>query len=412
MLKIIEHKIKSVSFGEHTAYANGILQLNKTELIEAILGNLSGDYSLDVQLAFPGESKRIIHVTDVIKPAFKIDGAAFPGWMEDKGKSGEGVRHEASNLCITQSFQYPGIQEGMIDLSGQGAKYSIFSQKINLVVSIMAMEKTKTKAEIARDLIQMNVNAAVYIGKQLIKEEGQSVIFEESKENLSLPKIGYAYFIQAQGPLRNVHLMGRDCTAMKPEFMERDLILDGAVVSGNYIIACQKNPTYLHQENPVIRALLKEEGKSLRFGGVILSTESSSLEKKKENAQWIAQIAQEKGFDGIIITQEGGGHADVDLMTSCEACEERGIKTVLIANELGGPLGDLPALVDFCDKADAMVSTGNNDEIVQLPAMESVLGTPPLVQNKNACGQLELALGMLYTATCQLGVNKMKTQLY
>ena len=31
--------------------------------------------------------------------------------------------------------------------------------------------------------------------------------------------------------------------------------MDGAIVSGNCVSACDKNSTYVHQNNPVIRSL-------------------------------------------------------------------------------------------------------------------------------------------------------------
>ena len=81
------------------------------------------------------------------------------------------------------------------------------------------------------------------------------------------------------------------------------------------------------------------------------------------------------GVDGVIISKEGGGHTDVDLMENCDACEELGVRTVLIDNEWLGPdgAGSLPLLA-YSRNADAMVSVGNVDAMVDLPAMGKVIG--------------------------------------
>ena len=413
MLEIVEHKVQSIIWDAHSGYRDGIVYLEKGDFQKEVQKNLSGTYELDFLPAYPGESKRIIHITDIIKPAYKTDSETYPGWEKKGNYCGEGVRHQTSDLCITQSFQYPGIQEGIIDMEGEGAKYSVFSEKIHLVMVTRLLDENTSKQDVAHDLIQMMLNASVYIGRLLSQGTGSSKVYEELAEENELPYVGYAYFIQAQGPLRNVHLFGENCMKMKPRLVQPEQVMDGAVVSGNYIISCQKNPTYFHQDNPVIHELYERTGKDFNFGGVIFSTESSSLDEKRENAKMIAEIAKKHGFQGIIITQEGGGHADVDLMQTCEACEKAGISTVILANELGGPLGNLPSLVSFSDKADAIVSTGNNDELIQLKKVNEVIGTPKtLNQTLEANGELNISLGMMYTATCQLGANKMRTQLY
>ncbi len=81
------------------------------------------------------------------------------------------------------------------------------------------------------------------------------------------------------------------------------------------------------------------------------------------------------GVDGVVITKEGGGHTDVDMMQNCDECEKVGIKAVLIDNEWLGPdgTGQL-SLLDMSQHADAMVSVGNVDEVIELPPMDKILG--------------------------------------
>jgi len=412
-LKILEHPVYDVLFGERSEYTNGTLILNKKEFCKAVLDGTCGDYRLEVHIALPKEDVRIIHITDVIKPSYKPNGSAFPGWTGNDDCCGSGITHQLNNICITQCFSYPGIQEGIMDMRGEGSSYVFFSKLINIVIRLELLTAEIEKKDVAADLVRMNTQAAEYTASLAADDQnGTSMLLETDSGTVSeLSNIGYAYYIQAQGPLRNVYIQGKDCTKMKPRMVSPTKILDGAIVSGNYIIACQKNPTYFHQENPVIRSLFARHKKVLNFAGVIVSTESSGLNEKRENAQGIAEIAKEKGMDGIVITQEGGGHADVDLMLACEACESAGIKVVLMANEIAGPEGNLPPLVSLSPKADAIITTGNNDEIIHFPETASSLGGTSM-GTRRASEEFDSPLSILYTATNQLGVSRMTTKQF
>ena len=142
-----------------------------------------------------------------------------------------------------------------------------------------------------------------------------------------------------------------------------------------------------------------------------MSTESSRLEGKRENARCIAELAKERRIDGLLITQEGGGHADVDLMLTAEACEERGIRTVVLSNEIAGEEGNLPSLTAFSDKEDAIVSTGNNDEVIHLPAVKTAVGGETILDGAiAAAAEFNTSLGIIYAASNQLGASRMTAQ--
>lgn len=404
------HTVDRLQFDKFSSFSGDVLKINQAELTDYVLRDLSG-FELDFKIASPGLSQRIIHITDVVMPSYKETGPAFPGWTGPKKTNGHGVTHHIQNLAIAQSFLYPGIQDGLMDMSGQGSVYAPLSSLHLLVMIVNLTDLTKPKSELAPELNMMNLRAAEYVGKLLINEEGVDTNYELVKDQKH-PKVGYAYFIQAQGPLRNVHLYADDCVNMTPKLVHPNEILDGALVSGNYIIACQKNPTWFHQNNPVILEAYNRHNKEICFSGVIISTEQSLLEGKQQNADIIAKIAMEQQWKGIILTQEGGGHADVDLMLTAEACEDAGIKVVMLINEIAGPKGALPPLVSWSDKADAIVTTGNNDEIIILPSVEEVIGGDKIAGDRFAEEQLITSLGIIYASTNQLGATKMTTTEY
>ena len=51
---------------------------------------------------------------------------------------------------------------------------------------------------------------------------------------------------------------------------------------------------------------------------------------------YTAKICKQLGADGVIISEEGYGNPDSDLVMICERLEKSGIKTVLITDECSG----------------------------------------------------------------------------
>ncbi len=90
----------------------------------------------------------------------------------------------------------------------------------------------------------------------------------------------------------------------------------------------------------------------------------------------MARLAKDVlGVDGLIVTKDGGGQADTDLMLTCERCEEKGIRTTILAMEFAGVGGSSQgALADVSPRADAIVAAGNCAEMLPLPGMDRVVG--------------------------------------
>ena len=150
--------------------------------------------------------------------------------------------------------------------------------------------------------------------------------------------------------------------------------MDGAVISGNCVSACDKNTTYHHLNNPVIRELYNRNGKDINFIGVIITNENVTLADKQRSSDYTSKLVEYIGADGVIITEEGFGNPDTDLIMNCTKLEEKGIKTVIIADEYAGRDGMSQSLADASQSADAMVSVGNANELITLPKLDKVLG--------------------------------------
>jgi len=157
-------------------------------------------------------------------------------------------------------------------------------------------------------------------------------------------------------------------------------VMDGAIVSGNCVSACDKNTTYHHQNNPIIGELYRRDGTNLRFLGTIVANANVTLQDKIRSAEYAVKLAALLGPDGAVISKEGFGNPDADAMMYCKGLEEKGIRTVIITDEFAGVDGASQSLADTTPEADAVISTGNANERILLPAMERVIGDMRVIE--------------------------------
>ena len=125
--------MKHLKFGEKTGFADGTLTVNKKELLDLIAEDPLLGKKLDVDLAMPGESVRIIPVKDVVEPRWKIEGKGqvFPGMLSDVETVGEGKTLVLSGAAVVTAGKLVRFQEGIIDMSGPGAEYTPYSKTCN-----------------------------------------------------------------------------------------------------------------------------------------------------------------------------------------------------------------------------------------------------------------------------------------
>ena len=375
--------VRDVQFAEKTEVINGVLYVNKDELAR-IAGADDRISSVEVFLARPGESVRIIPVKDVIEPRVKVSGSGgmFPGFLADTEQVGSGRTHVLSGAAVVTTGKIVGFQEGVIDMSGLGAQYTPFSKTNNVVVKVEPLQDIKQhEHEVVVRLA--GLRAAEYLGeaaKGLKPDELRTFetkpLLKQVSEYPGLPKVAYVYMLQTQGLLHNTFYYGVDVKQIVPTFMYPTEVMDGAIVSGNCVSACDKNPTYVHQNNPVIDDLFTEHGKSINFLGCVITNENVTLIDKERSSNMTAKLIEFIGADAVIISEEGFGNPDADLVMNCNKIEKLGIKTVLITDEYAGQDGASQSLADSTPLGDACVTAGNANEVVTLPPMDVVIGYP------------------------------------
>jgi glycine reductase len=166
--------------------------------------------------------------------------------------------------------------------------------------------------------------------------------------------------------------------------------------------------------------LFAKHGKELNFVGVIITNENVFLDDKIRSSDWSAKLAQYLSLDGIIISQEGFGNPDTDLILNCKKIEALGIPTVIITDEYAGTDGASQSLADADPAANAVVTGGNANEIVVLPKLDRIIGDVDVVHviaggSDKAIkedGSLEVELQAITGATNELGFNRLSAKGY
>ena len=419
--------IKDIRFGDNTEIKNGTLIINKKELEEFAISD-ERIKSVTIELARPGESIRIAPVKDVIEPRVKVSGPGciFPGVMGKVKGVGSGRTHALVGAAVVTVGKIVGFQEEIIDMSGETAKYTPFSKTNNICVVMEPVEGLETHDyEQAGRLLGLKV--ANFIGEVARNIEPDEIVIydtkpllEQIKEFPHLPKVGYIHMLQSQGLLHDTYYYGVDAKQIVPTLMYPTEIMDGAIISGNCVAPCDKVTTFHHLNNPVIEDLYKRHGKDLNFVTVILTNENVFLMDKERSSDMVAKIVEFLGLDGVIITEEGYGNPDTDLMMNCKKVSDVGTKVVLITDEFPGRDGKSQSLADAVPEADALVSCGQGNIIVNFPKMDKIIGTLEFVETMiggyegslKEDGTIDAELQIIIASTIANGYNKLAAKGY
>lgn len=419
-LELCKIVIDKLEFGSRTSAQNKTLTINKDELVAKILEDEKLK-SVDVELVHPGDSTRILPVKDAIEPRCKLEGngQVFPGWIGDVDTVGDGKTLVLEGSCVLTTGRLVAPQEGIVDMSGPGADYTPFSKTCNIVLVFTPQDGIELH-ELEAVYRKAGLRAAFYLAdacKQCKVDHVETYdwppLTEAMKAYPNLPKVAYVYMLQSQGLLHDTWVYGVDAKRIIPSMISPTETMDGAIVSGNCVSACDKNSTFMHENNPVIKSLFQHHGKDLNFVGVIITNENVTLADKKRSSSYAIKLAKMLGVDGVVISEEGFGNPDADLIMNCWKAERSGIKTVLITDEYAGRDGCSQSLADSCPEGDACVTAGNANAIIVLPPMKKVIGDQSKADviaggffgSLRKDGSMEVELQAIMGSTCELGYN-------
>ena len=419
--------IKDIQFASESKIENNVLYVNKDELRKAIWDD-EAIVSVEFDIAKPGESVRITPVKDVIEPRVKVEGRGgiFPGVLSKVDTVGEGKTIALKGMAVVTTGKIVGFQEGIVDMTGPGAQYTPFSKLNNLVIIAEPAEGIK-QHEHEKAVRFIGFKAAKYLGelaRNLQPEETKvyetKPLLEQIAQYPDLPKVGYVYMLQTQGLLHDTYVYGVDAKQIVPTILYPTEIMDGAIVSGNCVSACDKNPTYVHLNNGVIEELYEKHGKEINFLGVIITNENVYLADKERSSNWTAKFTKYLGLDAAIVSQEGFGNPDTDLIMNCKKIETEGVKTVIVTDEYAGQNGASQSLADADPKANAVVTGGNANQLIVLPKLDKIIGHIDVVNviagghhdSLKEDGTIEVEIQAITGATNETGFGYLTAKTY
>ena len=133
-LKIGNFHVKEVRLGDTNSYAENVLTTDKQAAIAFLREADDHITDLDIVIANPGDDTRIVPVIETIEPRCRVDGRTlFPGVTDDVVPAGDGELKALKGCCITVVGKTWGsFGDGVIDMGGEGAKHTYWSNLINI----------------------------------------------------------------------------------------------------------------------------------------------------------------------------------------------------------------------------------------------------------------------------------------
>jgi glycine reductase len=412
-LSRVNHPVHHVAFADRTSYDGSTLTVARVDAIARVASPALE--RIELSWASPDEPVRIVKVLDAVEPRTKGPGGGgiFPGFVGAARPQGAGTTHVLRGVAVVAAGFLPRAQEAVVEMSGPAAGLSPLGATHNLVV-----EFTKAAAasweEVDLALRQGILALAVHLADAALDVAPDTVDELPARGPLTaegLPRVGAVVNLQTQGTFKDVFVHGRSFAGSWPTLLDPNELEDGAVVSGQFGHPALKNPTFMHQNNPLIAALRARDGVDLRFAGLVICPEPVDQDSKAAAAAATARLCTLAGFDAAVITKEGGGNADADVALKMDELEDHGIVAVGLFAEMPGADGTGPSIVVPPTRATAMISTGNYDEPLVLPAVERAFGgdTVNLV-DLPATAELCLPTAVIYCSLSPLGWSSLRCE--
>jgi glycine reductase len=403
----VVHEVRELDLGARTSYSAGCLTVGEERVLDLVRDTALAEVRLGC--ASPGDCVRIVGVLDAIQPCSKGigGGGVFPGLLGPAMPVGRGETHVLRGAAVLVAGTLPRAQEAVIDMSGPAAPLSPLAATHNLVVEFTPADDADwhdVDVALRRGLVKV----AAHLAEAALDAEPDAVeeYAEAGSTSNGTPRVAVVTNLQTQGSFKDVFVYGRSLSGGLPTVISPGELDDGAVVSGQYGHPALKNPTYLHQTHPVVAALRASD--ELELAALVLCPEPVDQANKELVSAHAARLCANLRIDAAILSKEGGGNADADVTLKMDRLEEEGIAAVGILAEMAGRDGTGPPLVVPPTKATAMVSTGNYDERMTLPAVERALGRERIaLLDQPSTDEVELPVAAIYCAQSTLGWGRL-----
>ena len=415
-LRLLMHHVVGTAVGDETSYTDGFLTVGEREATKLLSHPTLA--SVRVACCSPGDRARIVKVLDAVEPRCKgsdgpstgangargpSDQEVFPGLLGPAQLRGRGETHVLRGAAVLSAGFLPRAQEAVIQMSGAGSECSPLSATHNVVVEFEPAPDAPWE-EVASALRLGVLRLAAHLASATRAAAPDHIDELESPPTRGgeLPRVVAVTNIQTQGAFKDVLVYGRSMAGSMPTWIDPCELADGAVVSAQYGHPALKNPTFVHQNNPVVAAV--RASNDVELAGVVLCPEPVTESEKRLVSEHAARLCAALDVDGAIVTKEGGGNADGDVALKLDALEDLGIAAIGLFAEMAGRDGSAPGIVVPPTHANALISTGNYDELIRLEAADRAIGGERLeIVDAAATDELELPVAAIYGSLNPLG---------
>ncbi len=397
-LELAEFPVDDLRFGGVLRYDGRTLEVDEAEVVE-IASRDPRILSARLDIVRAGERTRVTGIRDVVEPRVKVDGAGqvFPGITNPVVPAGSGRTHRLSGMTLITTAEYEGTirtgttaqRSAILDMSGPGAELTGFSRLAGLVLTL----------QLPPDLIEAEAHQAIQAAEYRVAQRlAEATVDAEPADvqthgaahgNPRLPKavVIVGCITESEHLPSGLGYYGLPVRESLSTVVHPNELLDGAVTGSTLKTIAYSPTTWDWQNQPLALRLSREHGGRLDFAGVVLQRiRFERFQEKEVAAQNAAQVAHALGAEAALITWIGSGNAFLEVMLTVRACEQKGIKTVLVTYEYGGRDGVDSPLLFYDTAADAVVSTGSRDRTLELPPVDRVVGAYERLQVLNYPG--------------------------
>jgi hypothetical protein len=334
-----------------------------------------------VEVVRPGDHVRLTNVLDAVVPDVRADdpAASFPGVLGGTWDDTAHPRiHRLTGVAVLPlcDWQAAGLVEpeefppSYVDMAGPGQDRSPWGSTSNVVIRCTPSSGASVAdvdAAIRRVALGVSRTLAATTLDTTPGEVRTVGVLPETDPDL--PGVCAILQVASEGPLTDTFFDGRDLRDLMPRLIDPAWLSAGRLTNGAYDWPGVRNTTANYQDLALVRALERVHGDTLRFTGLILAPGYlDTAEAKRRGAEASAALAAELGSAGAICTTFSSGNSHTDTMLTVRALESRGIATTALVCETNG------GLTDHVAEADCLVSTGNEDELVEAWTPDRIVG--------------------------------------
>lgn len=358
-LEIATFAVDEVVEGTQTGWSDRRLTVSLPQL--AVGAGEPALAEATVEVVRPGDRVRIANVLDVMLPDVRVGSRL----------------HRLDDVAVVTVCDWVGagyleeheIPVSLIDMAGPAADRSPWGATTNVVLRF-APTRSATVEEVDAAIRRSAASLARALAATTADKQPTDVtIVRKPAADGSLPAIALILQVASEGPLVDTFWNGKALGDLEPRVVPIEDVLAGALTNGAYDWPGVRNVTAVYQGSALIRELHARHGVDLRFVGVVLTPGYlDGADQKRRAAEAAASLADDLGAVGAVATTFSSGNSHTDTMLTVQACERRGIGTVALVCETNG------GLTDHVPEATSLVSTGNEDELVDAWTPERVIG--------------------------------------